>query len=368
MLTRKIETEYANVNLEWDSVDWGEYFTPEMKAKIAAGEIPDMIIGKSQDVYAYRPIGFLTAFDESLYGNIQGFTLDSVTLDGSVYGIPYNICYQGVIFNKNIFWRYGIEIPKTIGDMNNVITRLNEMGVTPFAAHFRESWYVGNITMQFAMNQVFKENPIWGDEFRDGTQSFLNSTGYADCLKMVETIYDNTWKDVLTVDQYECAKRFANEEAAMYLTGTWSMQAINALKPDISIGIFPYPNADGSSKLLFEPNLTFMVNDQSANRDLAIRILDTLLKDSELARDACDFTQSESTIKGVETASLKQLKSSIGSYYQSGNVADVTIGNRQILWRFQYSVALKIYDWLEGKCSFEEILAFADDNRAQSGN
>jgi len=38
-----------------------------------------------------------------------------------------------------------------------------------------------------------------------------------------------------------------------------------------------------------------------------------------------------------------------------------------MLWQFQYAVSLKIYDWLEGKQSFDEVLIFADENRAQSG-
>jgi len=368
MLTRKIESEFPGVKLDWESVDWGEYFSSEMRAKIAAGEVPDLIIGKSQDVYAYKFSGFLSALDETLYGRVEDFALGSVTLDGGVYGIPYNVCYQGVIYNKNLFSRYGIEVPSTLSEMDAAISRLLDIGITPFAAHFRENWYFGNITMQFAMNQVFAKNPYWGDEFREGRQSFVQSLNYSSCLRQVEKIFNNTWEDALTVDQYECAKRFANEEAAMYLTGSWSVQALNSLKPDMSIGIFPFPNSDGTAKLLFEPNLTFMVNAQSANADRAIQILSALISDSELSQDICDFTQSEPLIKGVETNSLKQLRDSIDSYIASGCTADVTVGNRQMLWQFQYAISLKIYDWLEGKSSFGEVLVFADENRAQSGS
>lgn len=366
MLTDKILAEFPELSLEWESVDWGDYFAAEMQAKIASGEVPDLIIGKAQDVPAYQSSRYLASFDESFYGRIQERALDSVTVGGTVYGLPYNACYQGVIYNKNIFRQYGLEVPETLDEMEEVIARLGEAGVTPFASHFRENWYVGNITMQFAANQVFLKNPSWGDEFRAGLQSFGKSEEYANCFRQVDAIYQNTWPDALTVNQYECAKRFVNGEAAMYLTGSWSVQALYALQPDMQIGIFPYPNQDGTAQLLLEPNLTFMKNAYSSNSGMVDDILRSIYSDSELARTACAFTQTESLLKDVETDSLRQLRDSIDRYTADGRILDVTVGNRQLVWTFQDACASRIYDWLEGKIEFEEVLRFADSNRSQS--
>jgi ABC-type glycerol-3-phosphate transport system substrate-binding protein len=368
MLSGKIREGFPDVKLEWESVDWGSFFSSEMRARIAAGELPDLIIGKAQDVHAYQPSGFLSTFDDTLKNMVQPFAFESVTANGVVYGIPYNACYQGVIYNKNLFYRYGIETPETLEEMDAVIKKFNDVGITPFASHFRDYWYTGNITMQFAMNQVFPDDPEWGGEFRAGRRSFTGPTSYADCIRQVEMIYLNTWEDAAMVDQYENVQRFANEEAAMYLTGTWTLQAINALRPDMSIGIFPFPNTGGTAKLLFEPNLTFMVNEKSANARLSKQILGMLLSDRQLALDTCDYTQSESLLLGVEADSLKQLRGDIDSYISSGRVADVTAGNKEMLWQFQYLLSEKIMDWLAGKASFDEVLAFADENRAQSGS
>jgi ABC-type glycerol-3-phosphate transport system substrate-binding protein len=367
MLTEKLTREFPDVTLECESFDWGDYFSSEMQAKIASGEVPDIIIGKAQDVAAYQPSGFFAPFRPEEYERIQKDRLDSVTVNGEVYGLPYNAFYQGVLYNKNIFWRYGLEVPSTLKEMDEVIRRLEEVGITPFAAHFRENWYAGNITMQFAINQVFAENPEWGEEFRSGLRSFTESGEYASCFRQVETVWDHTWKDAASVNQSECAKRFANEEAAMYLTGTWSVQALFSIRPNIMIGIFPYPNETGDAQLIFEPNLTFMKNAESPNLELAESMIAAIYRDKELSRTICDFTRTTSLLAGVETNSLRRVEEDINAYKNGGKIVDVTLGNRQIVWRFQEACATQINAWLTGKITFEDVLRFADDNRFESG-
>jgi ABC-type glycerol-3-phosphate transport system substrate-binding protein len=367
MLTEKLTREFPDVTLEWESFDWGDYFSSEMQAKIASGEVPDIIIGKAQDVAAYQPSGFFAPFRPEEYERIQKDRLDSVTVNGEVYGLPYNAFYQGVLYNKNIFWRYGLEVPSTLEEMDEVIRRLEEVGITPFAAHFRENWYAGNITMQFAINQVFARNPEWGEEFRSGLRSFTGSGEYAACFRQAETVWDHTWKDAAAVNQSECAKRFANEEAAMYLTGTWSVQTLFSIRPNIMIGIFPYPNETGDARLIFEPNLTFMKNAESPNLELAESMIAAIYRDTELARTICDFTRTTSLLAGVETDSLRRVEEDINAYKNGGKIVDVTLGNRQIVWRFQAICAAQINAWLTGKITLEDVLQFADDNRFESG-
>jgi ABC-type glycerol-3-phosphate transport system substrate-binding protein len=367
MLTGKLTGEFPNVTLEWESFDWGDYFSSEIQAKIASGEVPDIIIGKAQDVAAYQSSGYFAPFRPEEYDRIQKDQLDSVTVNGEVYGLPYNAFYQGVLYNKNIFWRYGLEVPVTLEEMDEVIRRLEEVGITPFAAHFRENWYAGNIAMQFAINSVFTRNPQWGDEFRLGLRSFSESGEYAACFRQVETLWKHTWKDAAAVNQSECAKRFANEEAAMYLTGTWSVQPLFSIRPNLMIGIFPYPNETGDARLIFEPNLTFMKNAESPNLELAEAMLGSIYHDTELAKAICDFTRTTPLIAGVETESLRRVEEDINAYKDAGKIVDATLGNRQLVWRFQAACAVQINEWLTGKITFEDVLQFADDNRFESG-
>ena len=367
MLIDKINSKFPEISLIWESVDWGDHFSIEMQSRLASGEVPDIIIGKAQDVAAYKSSGYLAQFDSSFYSGIKEDVLESVTVDGRVYGLPYNIFVQGVLYNKNIFWRYGLEPPKTLAEMDNVLARLNEVRVTPFATHFRESWYVSNVSMQYAVNQVFLDNPFWGDEFRAGSRSFQTSEEYAKCYMQVKTLLDNSWSDAMTVNQYECVRRFASQEAAMFMTGTWSLQILAGMRPDLQIGIFPYPNEDGTAKLLVEPNLTFMKNSQGEHIDVVDAIIKSIFSDMELAGDIFEFTKTTSALKDVEVASMRQIENDINAFADAYQTIDVTIGNRQLVWRFQDACATQVYSWLEGRIGFEDVLRFADENRTESG-
>ena len=50
MIDEKVAEILPNVRLEWECVDWGDNFDAELNARFAAGDIPDIIIGKAQDV------------------------------------------------------------------------------------------------------------------------------------------------------------------------------------------------------------------------------------------------------------------------------------------------------------------------------
>ena len=59
MIDEWMEKNFPQVYLEWECVDWGDQFNTQMKSRIAAGEIPDIIIGKAQDVQIYAKAGNL---------------------------------------------------------------------------------------------------------------------------------------------------------------------------------------------------------------------------------------------------------------------------------------------------------------------
>ena len=110
MIDEWMEEEYPDVTLEWECVDWGDSFNSKIQGRIAAGDIPDIIIGKAQDVQTYARTGNLGEISEQCSRKIESWALDTVTSGGKVYGVPYNAWYQGVIYNKGIFEELDLEL------------------------------------------------------------------------------------------------------------------------------------------------------------------------------------------------------------------------------------------------------------------
>ena len=366
MINDVIEKRFPNIELSWERVDWGEQFASQMNVKFAAGDVPDIMIGKAQDVATYVPSGNLAPVSASLQAYVSSAALPSVTVDRQVYGIPYDAMYQGVLYNKDIFNKYGLKVPTTPPELAAIVQTLKTAGVVPYASHFQESWYMGNILMQFAMGEVFGSTPDWGNRFRKGDVSFSTSQEFQRCFGDVEGVMSATWNDVFTIDQTECDERFANGEAAMYITGTWSLQAINAINPYMNVGIFPYPNQAGDAKLIYEPNMTFMISSKTAYSNDVNLVLQTVLENQDLSSEILDYTKTVSLLRNQKAEVPLIIQDDIDRYQMANLVTDVNIGNTQLIWSYQNDLAVQLDDWLQGKTDLKSVLTYADANRTAS--
>ena len=366
MINVLIGSRLPGVTLDWERMDWGEKFQSQMQAKFAAGDVPDIMIGKAQDVATYYPSGNLAPIPASLMLYVREPSLPAVTIQGTAYGIPYNAFYQGVFYNKDLFEKHRLRVPATPEELSTIVTVLKARHVVPFAAHFEESWYGGNILMQFAIGSVFNATPDWGDRFRARKVSFSDSTAMRGCFARVREVLDDTWGDALSIDQTECDERFARGDAAMYVTGSWTLQNIDTEKPHIRVGIFPYPSETGDARLIFEPNMTFMKSSHTSHADAVDQVLHAIFESKDLASEIFDFTKTSSLLKNIGPEVPLLIQSDIDGFLKAGRVVDATVGNRQLIWSFQEKVASRMYDWLQGKSSLAAVLSFADQNRLQS--
>jgi len=368
LIDEALAEKFPQVQLEWECVDWGENFGSQMQARFASGDIPDIMIGKAQDVYVYAAMGNLAPIPSSCSDRIEEKALEPVTIDGTVYGLPYNAFYQGVIYRKDIFEKYNLEPPETQADLDSIISVLAANRITPFAAHFQESWQIANMTMQFFMNDIFSVDPDWGDRFRDRKTDFSDNNHIETCLLQNQFILTHSWPDALMLDQYESDRRFIEGEAAMYMTGTWSLQTINQYSSSQEYGIFPYPNQSGDAKLIRETNITFMKSNSSDNGDLIDQVLEELVTNEDLVQNILDFTQTSSVIKDIEPEYSSCIDEDVSWYEEKNQVVEVTAGNNQLLWIFQDDVAGKLQEWLQGKISLEDVMQYADLHRFESSN
>ena len=367
MIDEWMAQHYPQVSLSWECVDWGDKFHQQMQGRFAAGDVPDIMIGKAQDVQAYARLGNLGSIPERCSRKTEDEARKLVSVNGKVYGMPYNAWYQGVIYNKNLFKAYDLHPPKTTEELQHIIAVLEQNHIVPFASHYQESWKVANMTMQYMMNDIFTDNPAWGDDFRSGKSDFGGNEKVIKSYENNRFILEHSWKDALQIDQFESDDRFTQGEAAMYLTGSWSMQFANQYGDDIDFGIFPYPNEAGDAKLIRETNMTFMKSADTSQEELIDDIFFSLLEDQELLQEILSFTKSSSVVKGIEPVYRNRIQADIDRYEKEGKVIDVTVGNAQLVWRFQNMMAQQQLLWMKGGKSLDEILAYADQNRQLSG-
>ena len=367
MIDEALAEKYPNITLEWECVDWGNDFQPKMQQYMQSG-LPDIMIGKAQDVSTYAPQGVLGEIDSTYLDRGLDAARENVTIDGKTYGLVYNAMYQGVYYNKAMFKENGWEIPKTLDDLQAIIDDCKEKGITPFASHMVDTWSIGNMSMQFAMNDVFNKTPDWGDKFRAGEVSFSDSEDMQNALNYNKLIYDNTFEDTFSTEQTDCDATLVLGDAAMKVSGSWSIQNFLDIDENFDFGIFPFPNQTGDSKLIFEPNITIMTSANTEHQDAVNDFLDLMSSDKDLAVEILDYTKTASMLKDVTPTFNNPSQEDIDKYASEDMIVDVTLGNNQLVWGgFQEENAKDIAAWLQGQESLEDCLK-ACDGRVDSSS
>ena len=360
MIDEALAAKYPEVTLEWECVDWGNDFQPKMQQYMQSG-LPDIMIGKAQDVATYAPQGILGEIDAAYLDKGLDAARENVTIDGKTYGLVYNALYQGVYYNKTMFAENGWEVPKTQEDLQAIIDDCNAKGITPFASHMVDTWSIGNVTMQFMMNDVFNNDPTWGDKFRAGEVSFAEDKAAQTAYEYNKLIFDNTYPETFSTEQTDCDAKMVLGEAAMKVSGSWSIQHFLDIDESFDFGIFPFPNQTGDSKLIFEPNIAIMTSAETEHQDAVNCVLDVLSGDKELAVEILDFTKTAPMLKDVVPTFPNPSQEDIDAYASKGMIVDVTLGNNQLVWGgFQEENAADTAAYLKGDISFEECLSASD--------
>lgn len=368
MIDKALAKKYPNITLNWECVDWGKDFQPKMQQYLQSG-VPDIMIGKAQDVATYGSMGVLADISGKPYvSNMLDAAVPGVTLEGKTYGIVYNALYQGVYYNRKLFSENNVKVPTNLDELQTAIDKFNSLGITPFASHMVDTWSIGNVTMQFAINDVFAKNPTWGDDFRAGKVNFIDSAEYKKAYEYNKLIYDNTWtNETFSLQQTDCDARLVQGKAAMKVSGSWSIQNFLDIDESFDFGIFPFPNQTGDSKLIFEPNMCYMKSATSEHSDAIDKVFEVITGDKELALEIYNFTKTASMLKDVSPTFTNPSQKDIDAYAAQGKIIDANLGNNQLQWGgFQEENAKDIAAWLQGQATLEDALKASDTRRENS--
>lgn len=118
------EEEYPNVKVNQESTTL-ENYQDVLKLKFSTGDVPDVVFGAPKTYSTFVESGNIEDItDESYVSRVQENTLQNVKIDGKVYGIPLDVMANAVLYNKDIFDKVGIEVPKTYSEFIDCCKKL----------------------------------------------------------------------------------------------------------------------------------------------------------------------------------------------------------------------------------------------------
>ena len=109
-------------------------FKKQLSVGVSADELPDIVILDSPDHAAYATMGIFAdltgKFDVSNY--YEG-AVDSCTIDGKLYGVPFGINCLGLFYNEDMLNEAGCEVPTTWDELKETAAKLTKGNVTGLA-------------------------------------------------------------------------------------------------------------------------------------------------------------------------------------------------------------------------------------------
>jgi raffinose/stachyose/melibiose transport system substrate-binding protein len=210
------------------------------------------------------------------------WAMDRVATDGHLYGVPNQVGFLGVYYNKQVFQELGVEPPATMDDLYAILDAAKAKGIIPLLWANKPGWPASNIFSELVNNVLGPEGMqslLWDHTLRwddprivDVIQMFfvdMQKAGYFP-------------EGVNAIDYQEGNLLWQQCTAAVYPTGSWMLGVFSNVE-DCDIGFFLWPSINGSP--IYPPggvDSAYFVSSQTEHPDEVLAFLDFLFQDERI--------------------------------------------------------------------------------------
>ncbi|MFJ1709143.1 ABC transporter substrate-binding protein [Kitasatospora sp. NPDC088346] len=234
----------------------------------ASGQFPDLLASINPKDFIDAKL--LMPFDkEWLQANFLQPEANSIK--GATYIPPTNSQILPMVFyNKDIFAKNNISVPKTWAEFVGVVAKLKAAGVTPIELAGAEPWSASMPLVGLVSADVLGKNKNWVADRYAGKTNFTDANVVAAVQKQRDLITAGAFdKGALGVNYADANAQFLAGKAGMYPMGSWF---IGQIKPEqaASFGTFMLPTDDGSLVVPFNVGGTTAVSAKAADTAKAV--------------------------------------------------------------------------------------------------
>lgn len=316
-MAKAYEEEHPNVKIEVEVI--GDDYYDVLKTKASSGDMPDVFMTAGyNEIVTYKD--YVTDLsDQAFVAQIADGATECVSLDGKVVGLPVQMSGNGIVYNKKIFEENGLQIPKTLTELEEVCKTLQDKGITPFANQFKDDWLLGQfVNYGFAGGE---DTIGFLSDLSAGTAKIAETEKMKDIMNVLDLMLTYGQNKPLDAGWNEAAATFALGEQAMIFEGIWAYDTIAEIAPDMEVGMFALPMTDDAAdtKLAADVNGVWHVSNTSQHPEVAKDILNWIVS-SEAGQDfLLNQCQVIPAMKGMEFQGSNPLSKDVSAYIEEGS-------------------------------------------------
>ncbi|WP_018526194.1 ABC transporter substrate-binding protein [Alkalispirochaeta alkalica] len=241
-INRVFMEENPDIRVIFSPVSDQEY-DAQMQAAIGAGVGAEIVFVRSYDPGRVLYDSDLLEPLNQLLPQLESFPPAAIdawgTEEGTIYAIPFVGVTHGVYYNKGIFRKHNLSVPRTWDEFIQVSRTLKEQGETVFAQGTQEGWplyeviYSG-LGANFYGGEAARQKLLKG-EMRLTDRPFVRA--FEKALELEEFFP----RDHSAIDYVSMQQMFGTGNAAMFIGGSWEIGIFEDLGLGDDLGWFPPP-------------------------------------------------------------------------------------------------------------------------------
>lgn len=223
-------------------------------------------------------------------GSFVPASLHPLRVNGREYAAPVE---QGCIFvwyNRRIFDRLGLSVPRSFEELVAACREIRRAGLVPFAVGNKERWpgafFFSHLFHRIGGEEVFVSDFTRAPRYADIRESFIGAA-----QKVLELAGAGAFDEACDTTNYPGMREiFSSEKAAMQLNGNRLLTYLMIESPGVldDLATFPFPpvkNGNGRLSTIFGGSLaTYAVSARSRHAEESVAFLRSLT-DAAAARD-----------------------------------------------------------------------------------
>jgi len=241
----KFESENSTIKISNQSI-FGDEYLPTLKTRFASGNEPDVFgLWPGSDIKHLVKANKLADLTDKLKQDrtwMDSFNQESfqyTTYGNRIYGIPFELVFEGLFINRDLFDKYNVKIPENYEELKTAIQTFRANGIIPIAynSSAEGSYLYQNMVASLGGSKGIEESIVDGK---------INKY-YIEAMKYVKELYDMKAfpKDALILNSNERNQLFFTKQAAMIVQGSWFIPYFD--KYDKSVEMIPFPSMSDSS-------------------------------------------------------------------------------------------------------------------------
>lgn len=275
------ETNTHNAVIEAEFYENEQYKT-KLATLMAANDVPD--------IFFTWPLAYLEPFvngglvaditdyldeDQAWKDSFSDGTLEQITYDGRIYGVPTQKTITAMFYNQAIFEENGVALPTTYEEFMAACETFKVNGIIPMAMSGTDSWIPAQFLQQLS-------NGIGGYDLYAGVYAGdkqWNDPAYIEAGQELQRMVENGYfqDGFIGMGPDESRQLFMTGQSAMYFMGQWDASMLISDQSTVAdqVGAFTIPAkySENNNISVGSADFAFGIAENCENKDAAVAFI-----------------------------------------------------------------------------------------------